>query len=91
MTPRDRIHLAALRACKDWCDTIQVRGVMRNKLAIAFMAGSMVASREMGFNFSQEFELIAKRCWREVLAQLHILETAERGARASHGKTAEEV
>lgn len=98
MTPRDKLHLGALRACVTHIELTRCRGKRRNTMAeeflVAYRLGMLNMTRtiptiDVDVDFSHEFYLVGVRGYREVLTQLHILEAVEReGVR---GRTAEEV
>lgn len=100
MTPRDRIHLAALRGALALTEHRAVKGKRRDLDCACFMLGALaVESLNTPVNLvdlasSGDFLIAVNRVvafgFRELRTQLHILELAEREERTS-GKTAEEI
>lgn len=97
MTPRDRPHLAALRDGLALCERRGCKGKRRNDDLYAFMSGAasacwFVPNSGQTIDLYGAVALIGIGGYREVLAQLHILEAAERGGRTNaRAKSAEEV
>lgn len=83
LSPRDALHLAALRGAKRRAEDLNVRGKRRDEVALSFMLGFLqgiyASERLGGFELKSEafhtcLELIREHGFREVLTQLHVLE-----------------
>lgn len=89
-----RLHLSALRDCRAHILYRAVRGTRRDLDCETFMRGALSVVAESftdAGDFSRAVECIAKRGWREVQTQLHILETQEREINTACGKSADMI
>lgn len=95
MNTRDKIHLAALRGAVALVEHRAVKGKRRDLDCLAFMQGAFVVLDALDADSIQTAVIvgaIAKRGFREVRAQLHLLECAERETfPLTHGKMPDSV
>lgn len=74
LSPRDALHLAALRGVKRRAEDLNVRGKRRDEVCATFMLGAYYAARNLGADINDPVRLVNLRGYREVLTQLHVLE-----------------
>jgi len=78
-SPRDALHLAALRGASTHATLNRLRGKRRDAEVATYFGACWrgawwATSHDPEFDLSQPGELIERRGWREVQTQLHILE-----------------
>lgn len=96
LSPRDRIHLAALRACVAHVERNRFKAKRRDREAETFLniffQGALTAWQEPSvMDITHCAYLVGVRGWREVLSQLHILTQAEWEDNTPHGLMPQEV
>lgn len=77
LSPRDALHLAALRGCAARMKACGFRGKRRDSEARSYMCGAMTLAanlRPEQIDLTDVVDLIHERGFREVLTQLHVLE-----------------
>ena len=81
LSPRDALHLAALRGAKRRAEDLNVRGKRRDEVCATYMeaayttlASTTLLSSEDCAELACSVSCIYERGFREVLTQLHVLE-----------------